>query len=411
VRFLFASARKDLQRLRREPVQLAVWMGIPLMATVLLSLVFGGEGVTPHGLLLVADEDGSMVSSIVSGAFTREPLSDMVTVEKVLQAEGRRRIDNNRGSALLIIPKGFGAAVLRNEPVRAQLVTNPSQSILPDIVKETLSMLFDAAFYLQATAGPELRAIAGNPGPESRTYSDARVAAVAVSINGVVARVLPYLDPPRIGLEIKVIQEKAAPSKGVAALMFPGMLFLAVLFLAQGMSEDLWREQAQGTLRRLAATPGTLAGFLGGKLLSIAAVLAAVAAAALAAAHWLLRIPVNNSFAAVGWLIGTGSVLFLLMLLVQSFASGQRAGGVLVSAIVFPLAMLGGSFFPFDMMPAGLAAIGRWTPNGWSVTRLDALMMGAADFWTIVWNFGVVVGAGALAFLVLSARVRRRFLN
>jgi ABC-2 type transport system permease protein len=410
VRFLFLSARKDLQRLIREPVMLAVWLGIPLMVTALLSIVFGGDSVTPHGLLLVADEDGSMVSSMVSGAFTREPLSGMVTVENVKQEEGRGRIGSNRGSALLVIPKGFGSAVLKNEPVQAQLITNPSQTILPDIIKETLSMLFDAAFYLQATAGPELRAISGQPPAESRTFSDARVASIAVSINGVISRVLPYLDPPRIGLEINVIQEKAAPSRSVAALLFPGMLFLGILFLAQGMSEDLWREHAQGTLRRLATTPGTLAAFLCGKVLSIAVVFVVVASAALAAAHWLIRIPLNNAPAAVVWLAATGSALFLLLLLIQSFASGQRAGGVMVSAIVLPLAMLGGCFFPLESMPAGLAAIGRWTPNGWSVTRLDALLAGAADPWTIAWNFGLVAAAGALLFLALSARVRRRFL-
>lgn len=175
------------------------------------------------------------------------------------------------------------------------------------------------------------------------------------------------------------------------------------------MSEDLWREQAQGTLRRLAATPGTLWAFFGGKVLSIAAVFAVVASAALAVAHWLLGIPVSNAPAAVLWLAATGSALFLMLLLIQSFASGQRAGGVLVSAIVLPLAMLGGCFFPLETMPVGLAAIGRWTPNGWSVTRLDALLAGAAGPSTILWNFGLVAAVGALLFLALSARVRRRF--
>ena len=48
-------------------------------------------------------------------------------------------------------------------------------------------------------------------------------------------------------------------------------------------------------------------------------------------------------------------------------------GNVVISAVLFPLLMLGGSFFPSEAMPGWMAQVGRWTPNGWAVERLKAL--------------------------------------
>lgn len=43
----------------------------------------------------------------------------------------------------------------------------------------------------------------------------------------------------------------------------------------------------------------------------------------------------------------------------------QKSASVVTSAMVFPLMMLGGSFFPFEVMPKWMAAIGQYLPNGY----------------------------------------------
>ncbi len=49
------------------------------------------------------------------------------------------------------------------------------------------------------------------------------------------------------------------------------------------------------------------------------------------------------------------------------------------SMIVFPLMMIGGSFFPLEVMPAWMARIGRWTPNGLGVAQLKEILFGHPD--------------------------------
>jgi len=65
--------------------------------------------------------------------------------------------------------------------------------------------------------------------------------------------------------------------------------------------------------------------------------------------------------------------------------------------------MLGGSFFPFDMMPKGFAQVGRLTPNGWSVIQLQNILAGEVT----PAAFGGVLLFVAAAWLVVGWRIRR----
>ena len=67
----------------------------------------------------------------------------------------------------------------------------------------------------------------------------------------------------------------------------------------------------------------------------------------------------------------------------------------------------GGSFFPFEQMPAWMAAAGKWTPNGLGVTRLKDLLYGdasAAAFAMAVAGIGI---PAAIAFVGACRRLRR----
>src|ERR1700691_5200410 len=131
--FVWTAVRKDLGRLRRDPLSLATSLGIPLVLVTLITLVFGGGQAAPQGRLLVADEEGTLLSLALPSVFGREPLSKMLVMETTGREEGRRRMDHGDASALLIIPKGFQDAVFQNQPAQLRLVTNPAQSILPNI--------------------------------------------------------------------------------------------------------------------------------------------------------------------------------------------------------------------------------------------------------------------------------------
>jgi ABC-2 type transport system permease protein len=409
MRFLLTAARKDLLRLARDPMSLLVWMGIPVFTGLLLLVVFGGRPATPHGLLLVADEDGTLISGVVSTAFAQGELGKMFLVEKVEQAAGRRRMARGEASALLVVPKGFSEAVLRNQRCQLKVVTNPSQRILPRIVEEVASVLADSAFYVNAIAGDQLRVFAVPPPGGVWTYPDATIAGVSTAFNRLAESLRKYINPPVIKLETGVRKDATPEGPDIPKLFFPSMLSMTVLFFAQGLSGDIWKERNHHTLRRIASTAAPLWQFLAGKLIALASALALAGAAGLACARWLLGLPVPNPVLAALWVVASGAALYLFLTLLQMLAASARAANLLVNFCFFPLAMLGGIFFPFEMMPAGMAALARRLPMAWALMELRSLLADPAQAAHAAFAFAVLGAVCTLLFLLALARLKRGF--
>jgi ABC-type Na+ efflux pump permease subunit len=375
VRFLFASARKDLLRLRSDWPALLLWIGIPLLVGGLLVLVFGGDS-SPRARLLVDDRDGSLAGRLLTGGFTQGPLAEIVEVEGVETDEGRRRMEDGDASALLVIPKGFGEALVDGRPASLELVTNPAQSILPGILQAALDIELEGAEVLRRLFDMPIARITADEGREG-SPPDSLVASVAAEFNRAGEGARGWLLPPAIDLQSVEPPEEEAFDFGRA--FFPGMLILAILFMATGLSTDVWSERRLGTLERAIATPRGVGTFVAGKWLAGAAALALVAAIGLAAGRWAFGIEIANPALAFAWLALVGVALLAAFTLVQVLAKSERAASVLLNAITLPLAMLGGSFFPFETMPGWMAALGTATPNGWALLRLRRIMDGAPE--------------------------------
>jgi ABC-type multidrug transport system permease subunit len=328
-------------------------------------------------------------------------------MDQVDEAEGRKRIDAGEASALLVIPRGFGGAVLREQPTELQLVTNPSQRIMPRMIEEGLRMAVEAAFYAQRLFHEPLQQVtAGAPGG-APLPSDDVVTSISRAFNQRLRVLQDTLLPPVLSLEFKT--ESAKPAFDFSMLLLPSMLFMSVLFIAQGMSLDVWIEKDKGTLRRAVCSPQHVSVFLAGKVAAGTLLVAMIAIVALTVAATLFHVPPARLPLAFLWVCYAGAALFCFFLLLQMLSTSQRGGGLLSSLIVIPLMMIGGSFMPFEVMPGWMAAAGRWTPNGLAVSRMKDILFGSIDVHAIVIG-AIGIGVPAIvAFLLCVRRLGRGF--
>lgn len=433
MRFLWSTARKDWARQRRDQAAFVLWLGIPIIVGFVITLATGGkEGPKPQAHVLIADLDDSFLSGFLVGALTQEQAGGFVRAESVALPDGRNRIGDGEASALLVIPEGFGEALLLEEPTELELVTNPSQRILPGIVEESLSMFTDGVFYLHRLIGDDLRAIAEGPPDSATTFPDAWIADLSIRINGIVAGLEDTLFPPVIqvafapadeepidGSATGEVEGEAAttadapaadePEPSMALLFLPGLLFMSLLFIAQGVAADLWQEREQRTLRRVIVSPRGAHEFLAGKIVAGSGVMFLVTLVALVVGFAYFGIPPSRLPMAALWGTFSGGVLLVMMMLLQLLSSSPRAGQVFTMAIVFPLIMLGGSFFPFEAMPAWMRAVGAWTPNGWALLHLKHILLGTSSAASLGIAFvGLLTVAGVL-FLLAGARLSSSF--
>lgn len=417
--FVWATCVKDWRRRSRDPVGLLLWIGIPILIGAILSLLSGGrEGPKPQALVLVVDEDDSFVSGLLVGALSQDRVGGVMRAEPVAAEEGHRRVEAGDASALLVIPPGFGAAVLAEEPTTLTLRTNPAERVLPGIVEESLAVLSEGVFYLHRVLGDELREMADGPDGGTPAARDLQVADLAVRINHAVEGLQDVLFPPVIALETGAAAG-AADSTGAAApakprvsfalLFVPGLLFMSFLFLSQGIAEDLWEEREAFTLRRAVVAPRAPAALLLGKVLAGAGVLLLVAATALAAAWGWFGLAWSRYPGAVAWAAFSGVLLLLVFCAIHVHAPSRRGASVLSTALVFPLMMLGGSFFPFEAMPDWMVAAGRWTPNGWALARLKDLLLGRAEAAELARSAAMVAAVGLALFLLAARRLGASF--
>lgn len=412
MRLLIAALRKDVRLLWRDKFGLALWLSIPVVILGVMSLIFSGDGgsssVKPRGTLLVADLDETFLSGLISSAFSRPPLGELFNVQSTPEPDGRARMARGDGSVLIVIPKGFQDRILLNLPVSLTLLTNPSQRILPGIAEQSLVMLSEATHYLHLIAGDQIRRLAAGERP-----SEAQLIANTLAINSLVTELAPYIDP----LLLDVTKPEPAPAGKPAVpfnpvkFLFPGMLFMTVLFFARGSSDGLWDELQFGTLRRWQAAGAPLAIFLASRLLAFSLIAAIVAVLALAAGQILLGVKIAHWPAAVLWVVAGAALWHVLMVALQIAAGNQRGGEILTSFVIFPSMMLGGSMFPFAMMPASLATIGKATPLGWMVVRLDAILGGKAAPQALALWLAVLFSASALLFVFASWYLRRKNFN
>lgn len=373
--FLWAEMKKNLRRRLRDPLALALWAGIPLLIAAMIASMSGSG---PTLALLVVDEDQSRVSRAVVTMLGRMD-EDRLAIETVdARADGRRRLEDGAASALLVLPAGFGDAVLRRDEAAIVLLTNPSERVMPRVAEEGAGALTDGVFYLQG--------LLGEPVPTD-------LGGIAHRLGDLVAEHVPA----QLSLEIAE-RQSGSP-------FLPGILFMALIFAAQGLSEDLWAERDAGAFRRMVATPQRGAVVYAGKFAASLVVVGAVAVLTtllgatspqIAAAAWL-------------WSIAGGAVLLALFFLIQLYAGSKTTGRLLTVMVMFPALMVGGSFFPFEMMPDAMAAVGRLTPNGMALDGLREILSGEVHGSGLAVRLSVLLTVASAAVLFGARRFERRF--
>lgn len=411
--FFLASVRKDLRRILADLGTMTMWLGIPVVIGALMHLgMGGGGGPKPQAHLWVADEDDSLPSALLVGAASQGGDDGLVRLEQTTRAEGLAALEDGEGSALLVIPEGFGAGLLAEDPLTLELFTNPAQRILPGILEEGLRLAVDAAFYAQRLLGEPLREMVAGPPNGSSFFADAEVARISIEINDRMESLAGVLFPPVIELATHVeVEEDEVASGGFGALFLPGLIFMSLLFMCLGQSVDLWQEVGAGTLRRVATAPVSLHSFVAAKAAAGAFVMLAVVAVALGVGVALYDFPLRRAPAAAAWCVFSGLTFLFLFLALQSLATSARGGGILTTAVLFPLLMLGGSFFPFEAMPAWMQSVGRWTPNGMAVIELKRLLFGGVEPLALGGTMLAMAATAAACFFFLVRRVRDRFIG
>ncbi len=365
-----------VKRVIREKWGLISWLAIPIIIVFLMSLIAGTGSGKLTGRLLITDHDQSVVSQFLAGGFTQGPLAEIFTLEQVKETEGRAMMDAGEASAWISIEAGFGEAFLENKSTQLTLVKNPAQTILPQMVETSMKLLVDAATYMQIVFEKELAVL--KPMLETQKFNDADLVVLTLGIKQQIERLEETIFPPQLKLVEQVVesvQEEDKQTITFGLLMFPGAIFMALIFSANSLAVSIWDDANNGVIPRLSSTPAALNAYFNGQVTGALWVFILIVVVLAMLGGWYFALPLAKIPLMVVWLVFSGVVIYLLFAVIALLMPTSKVANITINATTFPMLMLGGSFFPMESMPPWLAGMGQFLPNGFLLKGLKDWML------------------------------------
>ena len=201
---IWTLVRKDLLRDSKQPWVLIVFMIIPVLTAVIMSLVFAPQGdiqknITIHLALL--DRDDDLLSGVLRSISNQGDATQNLRIHLVDTEEaGIKLVERRKVSAFVVLPERLTIDLLDGNTTALTLYKNPAQTILPTIVEEGLNVLCIAVDRALKLLQPEMKLIRDMV-DRDRMPDPLEVANVASTSVKRLKTMEPYLFPPLIQFE------------------------------------------------------------------------------------------------------------------------------------------------------------------------------------------------------------------
>jgi len=418
---VFDIALKDLLRSLRSAMFLAFGLGLPLLMAGIFYFAFGGLGSddaisVPQVRVQFAslDETGEEHGYFSAGEMLfdllgAEELAELLQVTPALDvASARAAVDNQEADVAVIVPAGFTDAVFDPEGRAAiELYQDPTLTLGPAIVKDIVSSFVDtfAGSKIAANLTYDLAAERGDvAAAETLQDVSSRYARWAVGLmeeegaNPLLALRSPSGGEGQSGGDIV----------SMVSLIMAGMMVFYTFFTGAASAQSILQEEEEGTLSRLFTTPTPRSAILGGKFLSIFAILVVQVIALLVVSAFVFEIdwgePLPVTLVSLGLIVVAASFgIFVTSLLKDTQQVGIIYGGVMTVAGMLGMSSVftGGASGPMD-------TVSLVVPQGWGV-RAWRLLLEGGGLRDVLPTVAVMLAMSVGFFLFGVFKFRKRF--
>lgn len=150
----------DLKRDVKRPWSMLLLASLPLVLSMLIASVFGGRsgGPVPTIHVAVLDQDKDLLTRMLRSLPTQGEAAQHLNLHFVeSREEGLRLVEKNKVSALVVLPAKMTEGLLNGQTNSIELYENPSQQVLPRVVREGVSLLALGLSAAAETLGEPLR--------------------------------------------------------------------------------------------------------------------------------------------------------------------------------------------------------------------------------------------------------------
>jgi ABC-2 type transport system permease protein len=398
MRKLLAIAWLDFKMGFADKSELVFFLVLPVVFTLILAGAMGGgssDGDTRYALP-VADEDASALSSQLTALLAE---SDVVRPVARTRAEAEALVRDGKVAAALIVPTGFGEALMagRVSDITLTQVPNDTRALaVEQAVRAAADRVSNAVLAANASVAEAERI---------RPFADA--AARQAYFQQAMAMAQELLANPPARAETTHAPEVIRTSASPAEQSSVGQLVTWVSIPLIGVAAIFIDERRQGTLRRLLAMPVgreiILGGKIGGRLI-----------------HGMVQMALLILFGALILGVNWGRSPLALVLMMLAFALAFVAFGVLVGTVAktpsqanwmaissgMLMAALGGAWWPLEITPQVYQQAVRIFPTTWAMAGFSDIVARGQGVGGILPEAGVLLAFAAVFFGIGFWRLR-----
>ena len=435
---MFAIIQTAFASLRRDKAALALAFILPIGFFTIFAIIFGGmHDTVPRVKIIVVDEDHSEASQSLVNALLHEDTLIVFTHPDASKAqpnppsytaqsaEAAVKAGADNVSVALIIPPGWGANPIAFGPDqntnahKIQLLNDSSDAIAPQVVSGMLqkAAMTSLPATLASLGETYTEKYVGQLTPEQRKQWDDNLAQLKKlqqeraqpgsvpsgspvsgsggGFNGII--------PVQTRSVVGESQNKPMISYYAAAV---GVMFL--LFTASGSAGALLDEADSGTLDRVLSSRIGMTTLLAGKL-TYNTLLAFTQLTAMFVFGWAVfhvdlwsHIP---GFLVMG--LSTAFAVAAFGMLLASLAKTRAQLGAISTLLILTMSSIGGSMFPKFLMSDAMQKAGQFTLNSWAIDGFTKVFWRDQPVTALGPQVAVLLGAGAVLFLLARRAARR----
>lgn len=419
-------ARKDLKILFKDRGQLVVLFALPFI----LALTFGGayatirDPVTIRGepklsinVYLVNQDEGPYGEQVAKALHGVTALRTY-TLRSASQANGK--VAEGEASAAIIIPADFSARINANQPVRVQLIKNPTGQVESQIVAGILN---EALTELSVRAEIEygIHAVYEKTGVLESTDPELVRASQAQTMGAIWTAVQAMRQNPAITVQLENLAGKEVVTSVSGALFGCFMPMLATIFaffLIGTMAESILKEKEAGSFRRLLAAPIQRSTIIAGKMLAYMGVVFLQMLVLFGICRAFFDMPLGSSPLGLFTLtLALSLAATSLGMLIGSVAKTTKQAGGIGLVVGFVLMIASGCFSSGVNISGGVAElnspseglvfyISQLTPHAHALDGYLELILKGAGLMDIVPNILFLLGFAAVFFMIAIWRFK-----
>jgi ABC-2 type transport system permease protein len=388
----------DFLRLLRDRTQFGVMLVLPLMLTFLFGTMMGGG--ERKVAVAVSDPDGTSYSKEVVAGLPERSYALRLVSEEV----ARQMASSGEVAAAVIVPQGFGDAVVEGVDTKVAVVKDPRSTAALAIV--------------QAIQG-RVRRIAANAQTVRivrAAYRDAERSTGAPVIGAASADIYAYADrlwspDPPLAVREEAVQASRVRGGGTVASGFQqysmGFTLMFMLFMGMGTAGGFLEDREEGTLARLLMTPTSKPLLIAGKVVGVYATVLFEAAIMVGFGAFVFGVPWGDDPLGVILLIATfGLSATGLGVMVSTLVRTRGQMSAAMAAGATALCMLGGAYWPLDIVNPTMRLIANLTPVGWAMQGLTDIVVRSQGTAQALLPSLVLAGMAALFLVVGVSRLK-----